>query len=777
MPDLDPQPQPDPRAAQPGPTTDRQPDPPGGTPLRPAGDPASPGGDPPAGATASFPASGGAAQAQDSPAAGDRFAHRPPGYPSALVWLRAGIVRDWRGVLGAFLATWFYVPLALVAAVWGGLALGLYGLVAGGTQSDESVPALLRDAPLVGPLLEAFVARSGGVVGGFAGFALGALVGFLAVLVLPWRNAFDEPANLFTGLAGMVIAAGLVGLLYTVGRVLLEPWLLGVSGARQLSRREAGRLRPLLSDCAARLGLPGEPRLLIEDDPVLANARAYARHVVVSTAVLDCTDEEIAALLSHELVHWRTGDEVTSAFIRGVGLPLVLVHALPAWLMRRFPHPATDFVVFLFFWPVLLTMRYVVLPCHRRDVRAAEYRADAGAVLAGHREGMRSMLERRRSFETGRSGWDEAVCATHPPSELRLDRLDRPVPDPMTDRAATARGLDELFGATTTTAVGSRRALLVVGALVLVSCLGGGLTTAQWAFFRPQAAVGDYFAALADHDGPEALDQLTPDVRAALGDGGQLARMVAAKDYRPPTDVSVTGVERDGDEAVATVAYTLAGRKLTAELPLRRDDSAVLGLFHRWHIDAAPATLTLPGGPAPLTVNGVPAPTGAEETGVAVPLLPGAYTVAGESTALSETAPRVVYVVPGQQSVSGAELTPTLRPEAQAAAERSVRSYLDGCAAQAVATPQGCPFRYYTGGSPVKKIAWKITRYPTIELTLTGPATARVSTSYESQGSAQATGSTVGYFGTTPFTENETFGVSGVLSVVDGTLTFQPGDD
>ncbi|GHJ06707.1 hypothetical protein TPA0907_10740 [Micromonospora humidisoli] len=709
--------------------------------------------------------------------AGDRFAHRPPGYPSALVWLRAGIVRDWRGVLGAFIATWFYIPLALVAAVWGGLALGLYGLVAGGTRSDEAVPALLRDAPLVGPLLEAFAAQSGGVIGGFAGFALGALVGFLAILVLPWRNAVDEPANLFTGLVGMVVAAALVGVLYTVGRVLLEPWLLGVSGARRLSRREAERLRPLLSDCAARLGLPGEPRLLIEDDPVLTNARAYARHVVVSTAVLDCTDEEIAALLSHELVHWRTGDEVTSAFIRGVGLPLVLVHALPAWLMRRFPHPATDFVVFLFFWPVLLTMRYLVVPCHRRDARAAEYRADAGAVLAGHREGLRSMLERRRSFETGRSGWDEAVCATHPPSELRLDRLDRPVPDPMTDRAATARGLDELFGGTTTTAVGTRRALLLVGALVLVSCLGGGLTSAQWAFFRPQAAVGDYFGALADHDGREALERLTPDVRAALGDSGQLVRMVAAKDYRPPTDVSVTGVERDGDEAVATVAYTLAGEKLTAELPLRRDDQATLGLFHGWHIDAAPATLTLPGGPAPLTLNGVPVPAGEDGLAVAVPLLPGAYTVAGESNPLSETPARVLYVVPGQQSVSGAELTPTLRPEAQAAAERSVRSYLDGCAAQAVAVPQGCPFRYYTGGSTVKKIAWKITRYPTIELTLTGPTTARVSTSYEAQGSAQATGSTVGYFGTTPFTENETFGVSGVLSVVDGTLTFQPGDD
>ncbi|MEK8110025.1 M48 family metalloprotease [Micromonospora sp. M12] len=119
---------------------------------------------------------------------------------------------------------------------------------------------------------------------------------------------------------------------------------------------------------------------------------------MVTTAVLTEPDDEVAALLSHELVHWRTGDEITSAFVRGVGLPLTLAHALPTWLMRTFPHPATNFVVFVFFWPVLLTMRYVVLPLHARDVRAAEYRADLGAVLTGHVDGLRSVLERRLSF-------------------------------------------------------------------------------------------------------------------------------------------------------------------------------------------------------------------------------------------------------------------------------------------------------------------------------------------------------------------------------------------
>ena len=707
-----------------------------------------------------------------------RFADRPLGYPNALVWLRAGMLRDWRGVLGAFVATWFYVPLALLAAVWLGIAGGLAGLFVGGGQAGDQVPAVLRDAPLVGPLLDAFLTRSGGLTGGFLCFLLGFLVGFLAVLVLPWRGAFDEPANLLTGLAGVVLAAALVGLLYTLARVVLEPRFLAVSGARRLSRREADRLRPLLADCARRLDLPNVPRLLIEDDPVLTNARAYARHVVVSTALLDEPDENIAALLSHELVHWRTGDEVTGAFIRGVGLPLVLVHAIPSWLMRRFPHPATDFVVFLVFWPVLVTMRFLVLPAHRRDVRAAEYRADEGAVLAGHATGMRALLERRRSFETGRSGWDEAVCATHPPAELRLDRLEQLTgPDAAGEAAAddAAARRRELFG--TPASPGPRRAWLVAAALVAVSCLGGGvLTAAQWMFYRPEAAVDGYFDALGDRDARDALGLLTEDARAGVGDEEQLARMVRAKDYQPPTDVRVTAVERDGDEATATVSYVLAGTRATAALPMRRDDRATLGLFHRWRIAAAPARLSVPGGPAGLTVGGVPAVVDPE--GGRVALLPGSYSVAGPRDALSEIPPQVVLALPGADQVAGADLLrPTLAPGAQAAAEESVRTWLDGCAAQRVANPTGCPFTYYSG-STVKRIAWKIEKVPELQVELSdegGAPVAVVSTVDGGQGSARATGVEEGYFtGNRPFAESVTFRVRGVLTLVDGKPTFRP---
>ncbi|MGI5519589.1 M48 family metalloprotease [Micromonospora sp. CA-259024] len=706
--------------------------------------------------------------AADPPPATGGFADRPPGYPSALIWLRAGILRDWRGVLGAFVATWFYLPIALLLAFWGGLSFAVVGLFAGGFGADDQVPQVLRDAPLIGPLLEAFLTRSGGVLGGVVGFVVGFLVGFLTVLVLPWLGTADEPLALVTGLVGTVVAAALIGVLYTLYRVLLEPRLLVVSGARQPSRREDARLRPVLDDCARRLGLPSVPRLLMEDDPVLSNARTYARHVVVTTAVLTEPEDEIAALLSHELVHWRTGDEITSAFVRGVGLPLTLAHALPTWLMRTFPHPATNLVVFLFFWPVLLTMRYVVLPLHARDVRAAEYRADLGTVLTGHVDGMRRILERRLSFESGRSGWDEAVCATHPPHELRLDALERAavaeVPAGVSE--TTPVTAERLFGGSGP--VGTRRTRLLVGALVLAACVGtGGLGVVQWAFFRPQAAVDGYFSALADRDSDPALDFLAD--QSSVTDRKLLAQLLRGKGYQPPTDVEISSLERDGDSATATVAYRLAGERHTARVTLRRDDDATAGLFHGWQLSGGLIPVDAPVAGPGVRLNGVALPVATE--GPSLVLLPGGYTATGPSSALSETPTETVTIGPGQ-SAATLQLLPVLKPAAVQAVEARVRAWLDECAKQTVAAPPGCPFRYY--GGTAQKVTWKILEYPRLAVELTSPDTAQVATPYETQGRVQVSGTTT-YFGTSsPFTDEDAFTVAGIATADGDGVAFRP---
>ncbi|WP_433310727.1 M48 family metalloprotease [Micromonospora sp. CA-269861] len=704
----------------------------------------------------------------DTPPPTGGFTDRPPGYPSALVWLRAGILRDWRGVFGAFVATWFYLPVALLLAFWGGLTFGVIGLFAVGTGADDQVPQVLRDAPLIGSLIEAFLTRSGGVLGGVAGFVIGFLVGFLAVLALPWMGVAEDPFALLTGLIGTVIAAALIGVLYTLYRVLLEPRLLVVSGARQPSRREYARLGPVLDDCARRLGLPSVPRLLMEDDPVLSNARTYARHVVVTTAVLTEPDDEVAALLSHELVHWRTGDEITSAFVRGVGLPLTLAHALPTWLMRTFPHPATNFVVFVFFWPVLLTMRYVVLPLHARDVRAAEYRADLGAVLTGHVDGLRRILERRLSFETGRSGWDEAVCATHPPHELRLDALERATLAGAPAGAAEPVTVDRLFNHSAP--VGTRRTWLLVGALTLAACLGtSGLGVAQWAFFRPQAAIDGYFSALADRDSDAALGYLSD--QGGDTDTKLLAQLLRGKGYQPPTDVEISSLERDGDSATATVAYRLGDARQTATLTLRREDETTAGLFHGWRLSGGPTPLNASIADPGVRLNGVELPVATE--GAPLVLLPGGYTATGPASALSETPSATVLVGPGATAAT-VQLAPVLKPAAIEAVEARVRVWLDECAKQTVAAPPGCPFRYYGSSSSGQKVTWKILEYPKLAVELTGPASAQVSTPYETQGRVQVSGTTT-YFGTSsPFTDDDAFTVAGVATADGDTVAFRP---
>ncbi|MET7669178.1 M48 family metalloprotease [Micromonospora luteifusca] len=711
--------------------------------------------------------------ADDTPPPTGGFADRPPGFPSALVWLRAGIVRDWRGVLGAFVATWFYLPVALLLAFWGGLSLAAVGLLAGGLVADDQMPAVLRDAPLISPLLEAFLSRSGGVLGGVVGFVVGFLVGFLSVLVLPWLGTTDEPFALFTGLVGMVVAAALIGVLYTLYRVLLEPRLLVVSGARQPSRRESARLRPVLDECARRLGLPSVPRLLMEDDPVLSNARTYARHVVVTTAVLTEPDDEVAALLSHELVHWRTGDEITSAFVRGVGLPLTLAHALPTWLMRTFPHPATNFVVFLFFWPILLTMRYVVLPLHARDVRAAEYRADLGAVLTGHVDGMRRILERRLSFESGRSGWDEAVCATHPPHELRLDQLDLAsvAGAPGVPEAAPVTA-ERLFGHRGP--VGTRRTWLLVGALVLAACVGtGGLSVVQWAFFRPQSAVEGYFSALADRDSDAALDFLSD--RNSVTDRTLLAELLRGDGYQPPTDVEISTLERhgDGDSATATVAYRLGGERHTSTVELHRDKEATIGLFHGWQLLGGLIPLDVPVAGPGVRLNGVALPVDTE--GPTLELLPGDYTATGPSTALSETPTTTLSVGPGQDAAT-LQLVPVLKPSAVEAVDAQVRAWLDECAKQTVAAPEGCPFRYYNA-STGQQVTWKILDYPRLAVELTGPDTAQVGTPSEAKGRVQVSGTTTSFGISSPFTDDRELTVAGVATIDGDTVAFRPTDN
>lgn len=360
------------------------------------------------------------------------MAGRPRYFPSTFTWLRVGMGRSWRGVLGALVGTWFYVPFALAMSVLSAVVLGIVGFFGGFFFQQQHVPAAVTSLPLLGPAVEAFLPASGGVLGGLIGVLLGLLLGFTGALAVFWVVVFsDDPVAGLGRLIGVAVAGLLVGVGYTLYRVMCESMILRLSGARRLSRRERELLLPIAQDCARRLRLANFPPILM-DDSRQPSAIAYTRHIVLSRGLLEEFEydrEVIAGVLCHELVHWRNGDPISAAFVRGTALPLYLAYAAAGWLSERGAdrghYRLASALAWLVLWPALLTVRFLIILLQAIDARRAEYRADQGAVLAGYRDGLRRALEQLlHSFESGRNGWDRAICAAHPPDEFRLERLE-----------------------------------------------------------------------------------------------------------------------------------------------------------------------------------------------------------------------------------------------------------------------------------------------------------------------------------------------------------------
>jgi hypothetical protein len=228
---------------------------------------------------------------------------------------------------------------------------------------------------------------------------------------------------------GQVAVAVFVGALYVLWSGATESMRMRVSGARRLSRREADWLMPIVHECAARLGPPLAARRAHRRSAGDQRARRHPAHRDQPGLLeqLDYDREAIGAVIAHELVHWRDGDADRDGLGQGVALPLFLLYELADRLLRLARSRPLHFIVRFLFWSVIVTTRYFVIPVQAGVWRQAEFRADAIVAAAGYGEGLRRALSYvRRSFDGERSGWDMAVLATHPPTELRLERLETP---------------------------------------------------------------------------------------------------------------------------------------------------------------------------------------------------------------------------------------------------------------------------------------------------------------------------------------------------------------
>jgi Zn-dependent protease with chaperone function len=305
-------------------------------------------------------------------------------------WASDAVERLSSGVFTALLATWTGLPLAL----WPAAIVLVLGIVAG-----------------LWIIYHLFLA---GTVMGTVGRLAGALV------------------------SGLVIAIATMVVIY-----VLEPVTLRLRGYRQLSRRERARVEPALTAAGRKMGLKFVPAVWVSDSLKPA-AWSHIRAIVVTRGLLGEVDETerppvgeiddaaLGAILAHELHHWRVGDPLALSFVWCCCWPLLAAYNLAAWLTgaglddsvrRRFPF--LGFLAWIVFWPAWVVVPLITFVM-AKDVRKQEFEADAHVAALGdeYRLGMRRALAEVSAWEKPRTGWEDVLAGTHPPIELRLERLE-----------------------------------------------------------------------------------------------------------------------------------------------------------------------------------------------------------------------------------------------------------------------------------------------------------------------------------------------------------------
>lgn len=325
-----------------------------------------------------------------------------------LLWLGA-TSHPW-GILAGLLATYTALPLAIFGATIGAIGGAGGALIAIGQQTSGIA------SPYATGLINGF-----SPLGILAGAGAGAVTGFLAVYGGSWATA---PGHVLTSLiAGIVTTIGIAASI-----ILCERGWLRLYGYRRMSWEEKRVIEQPYTDAAAAMGidLASAPRIMIDDNRQ-PGAWVHSRTIVLTTGYLTMhSDQEIAGTLAHELAHWDAGDAVGAQLVWASAWPLAMAYNLLLRLARN--HKNVAFFYSLIAWPLWITVRLFVMPVQGRRQREHEYAADAAATGAGayYRDGLKAALAQDVAFERGRTGWEQALTAAHPPTALRIERLISP---------------------------------------------------------------------------------------------------------------------------------------------------------------------------------------------------------------------------------------------------------------------------------------------------------------------------------------------------------------
>ncbi|MFA5596018.1 MAG: protease HtpX [Pusillimonas sp.] len=250
-------------------------------------------------------------------------------------------------------------------------------------------------------------------------------------------------------LTQLLIFSALVGFTGSFISLLMSKWMAKQStGARVINPQAPANAREAwlvdtVHQLADRAGI-GHPEVAIYDGPPNAFATGAFKNdalVAVSTGLLQSmTEEEVAAVLGHEVAHVANGDMITLTLIQGVVNTFVVFLArVVGYFVDRVVLKNERDVGIGYYGTVIVCeivfglLASIIVAWFSRQ---REYRADAGAAkLMGAREPMVRALARLgglepgelpKSFEaSGISGGAgiAALFSTHPPIEDRIRAL------------------------------------------------------------------------------------------------------------------------------------------------------------------------------------------------------------------------------------------------------------------------------------------------------------------------------------------------------------------
>jgi Zn-dependent protease with chaperone function len=235
---------------------------------------------------------------------------------------------------------------------------------------------------------------------------------------------FDEPASF--ALAATVLSLGGAALLF------VRPIELRVAGlfaeAREPTREEEERLRRLLGRLAQRSGIDTSGLVLRVQESGHLNAAAGAvRLLFVTDAALRRGDDELEALLAHELGHHRGLHPLATTVVWWLSLPGELLAAVYRALRRLAAglrvRPLVLLVqLLLLVWQVaVMWLYYVGKLLAQWAARMSEYVADRAAADWGYGEHLVALY--REVGDGVPAGRWARLLAEHPPMPARIERI------------------------------------------------------------------------------------------------------------------------------------------------------------------------------------------------------------------------------------------------------------------------------------------------------------------------------------------------------------------